>query len=116
MQHHFDIAIERDHPAFAGHFPGAPIVPGVLLLDWVLCEIETREQSISEHGALVPGEMNVLPGEMSVAKFLTPVRPGDVLAVSYERSATKIACRIECRQQLVATATFALRADASDTA
>ena len=109
MQSHFDIAVERDHPAFAGHFPGAPIVPGVLLLDWVLCEIEAREHSIFEAGVL-------LPGALSVAKFLTPVRPGDVLAVSYERGATKIVCRIECRQQLVATATFALRVGASGTA
>lgn len=113
MPNHFEITVESDHPAFAGHFPGTPIVPGVLLLDWVLCEIETREHSVLGRGALLPSEMNVLPGEMSVAKFLKPVHPGDILVVSYERGTTKIACRIECRQQLVATATFVLRVDAS---
>ena len=27
------LEISAQHPAFAGHFPGAPIVPGALLLD-----------------------------------------------------------------------------------
>jgi 3-hydroxymyristoyl/3-hydroxydecanoyl-(acyl carrier protein) dehydratase len=28
-------AIRADHPSLAGHFPGAPIVPGVVILDEV---------------------------------------------------------------------------------
>jgi 3-hydroxyacyl-[acyl-carrier-protein] dehydratase len=28
--------IEKNHPALAGHFPGKPIVPGVLILDEVM--------------------------------------------------------------------------------
>ena len=27
------VTIAAEHPALAGHFPGAPILPGVLLLD-----------------------------------------------------------------------------------
>ena len=35
-----------DHPRLPGHFPGQPIVPGVVVLDHVLAAIESR------HGAL----------------------------------------------------------------
>jgi len=34
------LRIAADHPALPGHFPGHPIVPGVLLLDCVLSEAE----------------------------------------------------------------------------
>lgn len=106
MQNAFEIVVAPAHPAFAGHFPGDPIVPGVLLLDWVLGGIEAREPCLFKRGAL-------LPGELSVVKFLLPVRPGDVLLANYACGATKITCRIECRGQLVATAAFALHTAAS---
>jgi 3-hydroxyacyl-[acyl-carrier-protein] dehydratase len=32
--------VEADHPALEGHFPGRPIVPGVVLLDEALAAIE----------------------------------------------------------------------------
>jgi len=30
------LALDRDDPAFAGHFPGHPILPGVVQIDWAL--------------------------------------------------------------------------------
>lgn len=56
-----------EHPAFAGHFPGAPIVPGVLLLDAALHALEAA---------------GVAPGGIASAKFLQPVAPDQVLAVT----------------------------------
>jgi acyl-CoA synthetase (AMP-forming)/AMP-acid ligase II len=35
----FQFVVPADHPALAGHFPGRPIVPGVLLLDHVLARL-----------------------------------------------------------------------------
>lgn len=59
--------VPLDHPAFAGHFPGRPIVPGVVLLDRVLW----LAQSL---GNPQPDQWTV-----SQAKFLRPCGPGDVL-------------------------------------
>jgi 3-hydroxymyristoyl/3-hydroxydecanoyl-(acyl carrier protein) dehydratase len=33
------LRIAADHPAYAGHFPGRPILPGVALLSEVMHEI-----------------------------------------------------------------------------
>ena len=32
--------VRADHPCLPGHFPGRPVVPGVLLLEQVLAAIE----------------------------------------------------------------------------
>ena len=54
--------IPADHPCLPGHFPGQPIVPGVVVLDRVLAAIE------AQHGAL-----GVL--RMPQVKFLQPLLP-----------------------------------------
>jgi 3-hydroxyacyl-[acyl-carrier-protein] dehydratase len=59
--------VPLDHPAFAGHFPGRPIVPGVLVLDHAisLATLLVGERTGSWH--------------IGVAKFLAPVVPGTAL-------------------------------------
>ena len=32
----FALEVESDHPAFLGHFPGQPILPGVVQLHWAI--------------------------------------------------------------------------------
>ena len=66
------VAIAPDHPAFAGHFPGQPVLPGVVLLSEVL-EVLLREAP------------DWLAGQarLSAAKFLAPVRPGASLEVRW---------------------------------
>lgn len=56
--------IPHDHPCLPGHFPGRPIVPGVVVLDRVLAAIEAR------HGAL--GALR-----MPQVKFAQPLSPGE---------------------------------------
>ena len=36
----FDFCVAADHPSLPGHFPQQPIVPGVLLLDHLLCNLQ----------------------------------------------------------------------------
>lgn len=57
-------AYAPEHPAFAGHFPGHPIVPGVLLLDAALHAL----------GADAAGGCRI-----ASAKFLRPVAPATAL-------------------------------------
>lgn len=35
----FTFTVPADHPSLAGHFPGAPMVPGVVVLDYALAKL-----------------------------------------------------------------------------
>ena len=64
------LAIAVDHPAFAGHFPGSPVVPGVVLLDEALF--------------VIAAATGLAHCRIAWAKFLRPVRPGDALIVRHD--------------------------------
>ena len=55
--------IDPAHPCLPGHFPGAPVVPGVVLLERIATIIERA------FGARIAGLPQV--------KFLRPLRPGE---------------------------------------
>lgn len=74
MTARIDLAIPAEHPAFAGHFPGMPVVPGVVLLDEALHAIG-RSLGIDLSACAIPS-----------VKFLSPVRPGEPVCVCYEKS------------------------------
>jgi 3-hydroxyacyl-[acyl-carrier-protein] dehydratase len=63
--------VPLDHPAFAGHFPGTPILPGVVLLDRAL-------QAIANASGIA---LDLC--EISSVKFLSPANPGDVLVIEH---------------------------------
>lgn len=63
-----------DHPAFAGHFPGEPILPGVVLLDLAL-------QTITAANNVTLSHCNI-----NTVKFIYPARPGDVLGISHRHT------------------------------
>jgi 3-hydroxymyristoyl/3-hydroxydecanoyl-(acyl carrier protein) dehydratase len=63
-----EIVIAPDHPALPGHFPGLPVVPGVLLLDHV---------AQAARAALGCGALRAVPR----AKFAAPLRPGERLRI-----------------------------------
>ena len=82
--------VPADHPAFAGHFPGMPVLPGAALLDAVLHVLE-------EDLAFDPVEWQI-----TTAKFLEPVRPGDVLVVEHSANADVIRFAIRVPRARVA--------------
>jgi 3-hydroxymyristoyl/3-hydroxydecanoyl-(acyl carrier protein) dehydratase len=74
-----------DHPAFAGHFPGRPIMPGVVLLDRLLACIDA-------------------PCDIASAKFLSPVGPGEAIEFDWQTQASgTIRFGIACAGRVVAT-------------
>ena len=64
--------VPLDHPSFAGHFPGQPLLPGALILSEVL-------EAIGQVPALV-ARLGAHP-TLAAAKFLAPVGPGAHLVI-----------------------------------
>lgn len=71
------LRIPTDHPAFAGHFPGQPLLPGVSLLAEVL------EALLAD--ATLAARLGPAP-RLAQTKFLAPVRPGAELQIVLDAS------------------------------
>lgn len=63
----FIVRVPTSHPSLPGHFPGQPIVPGVVLLDLIV--------------AALPTPMSSCLASIPSAKFLSPVLPGESIDV-----------------------------------
>ena len=95
------LQIPADHPSFAGHFPGQPIVPGVVLLDEVM-------QAAARH---MPGwDLAAEAGiDIPVCKFLLPVLPGATLALTLTPGAQAGTLNFTLQQADQAVASGSLR-------
>lgn len=85
--------IPADHPAFDGHFPGQPIVPGVVLLSLVM-------QALARQPAL-QARLGATPLIESV-KFLAPVAPGARLQVQLAEAGAGVGFEVLDGQRCVA--------------
>ncbi len=65
--------VSANEPYFVGHFPGVPVMPGVLL-----CE------ALAQLGAAVTGEDEAALATVERARFRRPVVPGDALRLEVE--------------------------------
>jgi len=86
------IRIGAEHPAFPGHFPGTPVVPGVLLLDRI---VEACENWLG-----VALRIDAMPQ----VKFLAPLLPDETAtAVLQRESDDSVAFRLLRGGQLLAS-------------
>lgn len=66
------LTIPENHPALPGHFPGKPIVPGVVLLNHVCAAVQ--------HEAGTEVRCSGFPN----VKFLAPLLPGEAFTISLD--------------------------------
>jgi acyl-coenzyme A synthetase/AMP-(fatty) acid ligase len=76
----FDFQVGATHPSLTGHFPGRPVVPGVLLLDHVM-------EGVRAHGGM---DITAL----QKVKFLSPLLPGEIAQVRCELGAGRVSFRV----------------------
>ena len=88
------LPFSADHPVFAGHFPGQPIVPGVLLLDWTQAAIEAH--------------LGLQVQALAEAKFHSPATPADLLELEFEVGAAAVRFEIRSAARRIASGRFAL--------
>jgi len=91
------LQVAHDHPAFAGHFPGQPLLPGVSLLAEVL-EAVLDEPALSALVGPAP--------RIGAAKFLAPVRPGAQLTITLDASLRGVRFEVREGERIAASGQF----------
>ena len=84
--------IDATHPSLPGHFPGRPVVPGVVLLDRVAAAVEK--------------ECNARIARLPQVKFLRPLLPGEAADLVIEREMEIPRFVIRCGDDVVAKGTL----------
>jgi 3-hydroxymyristoyl/3-hydroxydecanoyl-(acyl carrier protein) dehydratase len=79
------LRVPEGHACFEGHFPGDPIVPGIVLLHWAVTELARWQERELEVQAL------------DALKFRRPVKPGETFALRLARASTPHSFSFEMR-------------------
>lgn len=79
-------AVSGCEPYFAGHFPGNPVMPGVLIVE-AMAQVASCVASLS----LSEDDRDTLVFFATIDKtrFRQPVRPGDLLMLDVQKTAAK---------------------------
>jgi 3-hydroxyacyl-[acyl-carrier-protein] dehydratase len=98
MMYERTLTINSDHPALAGHFPGHPVVPGVIVLEEVI-------QTLRENY----GQELVITG-MPAVKLSSPLTPEERLTITVEsQDADTAVFTCEAGSRLVASGSIRFR-------
>ncbi len=92
----FNYDIPVDHPSLQGHFPGNPVIPGVVIIEKVLRSISQARPSNSY--------------KIVMAKFLQPLIPPATLAVHiYENTENKFKFKATSKAHIIASGIIEIR-------
>jgi 3-hydroxymyristoyl/3-hydroxydecanoyl-(acyl carrier protein) dehydratase len=84
LEHRAQMKIPADHPCLAGHFPGNPVVPAVVLLDCVARALNTALGRA------------VMVSAIPSAKFLGPLAPGEEFGIELVIETGSATARFRC--------------------
>jgi len=101
-----------NEPFFQGHFPGQPIMPGVLILE-AMAQASALLFRVDEENQPAPGTIYLFVG-IDKARFKRPVTPGDqiIFTISIKRkmrniwkfdAVAKVDDRVCCTAELLCT-------------
>ena len=84
--------VRGDEPQFLGHYPGQPVMPGVLLCEAVL---QAGAYLIATNIGYVVGQAGVpVVSRLNNVKFKRMVKPGDVLELTAQHERTMMGAHV----------------------
>jgi 3-hydroxymyristoyl/3-hydroxydecanoyl-(acyl carrier protein) dehydratase len=92
------VSVRGDHPALAGHYPGHPVVPAVVILYEIIAAIEEASFKAIEIA------------DVPTVKFLSPLAPDEDFTIEIEQhSGTSVEFTGAVGMRLVARGCLAIR-------
>jgi 3-hydroxyacyl-[acyl-carrier-protein] dehydratase len=88
VRYRMALCVPPEHPCLPGHFPGHPLVPGVVLLEHVANALrDWRNQRLAR---------------VLEVKFLAPLHPGEEAELELDEAAGRIRFAIQREQRVLA--------------
>ena len=99
-----DLALPEDLEVFRGHFPGLPVLPGVVQIDWAL--------KLAKAQGLVGGDTELRDFQV---KFRSVIRPSVPLTLSlrWDRNKNQIYFDYHCAEALMSSGRLVVQAPPS---